>query len=130
MLEPGELGDKFRRLTRRAIGEPAAVALFERLQRLEDEKDLSWLGTRPKRALGTPEREVQGPGSAKVTLDSAGIVIAWATPRSICLAGHSGGRDGKIVLLTKELDELLDIDIRQIDGQHLAVRASDPNDTI
>jgi len=52
------------------------------------------------------------------------------TPRSICLAGPSGGRDGKIDVLTKEFDELLDIDIRQIDGQHLPVRASDPNDTI
>ena len=40
------------------------------------------------------------------------------------------GRDGKIDVLTKEFDELLDIDICQIDGQHLPVRASDPNDTI
>jgi 2-methylcitrate dehydratase PrpD len=44
MLEPGELEDKFRRLTRRAPGEPGAAALFDRLQRLEDEKDLAWLG--------------------------------------------------------------------------------------
>jgi len=65
-----------------------------------------------------------------VNLRSAAIVIAWATPTSICLVRCSGGRDGKIVLLTKEFDELLDIDIRQIDGQHVAVRASDPNDTI
>jgi 2-methylcitrate dehydratase PrpD len=44
MLEPGELEDKFLRLTRGAIGEPEASALFERLQRLEDENDLNWLG--------------------------------------------------------------------------------------
>jgi 2-methylcitrate dehydratase PrpD len=44
MLEPGELEDKFMRLTRRALGEPGAASLFERLQRLEDEKDLNWLG--------------------------------------------------------------------------------------
>ena len=43
MLEPGELDDKFLRLTRRALGEPGAAALFERLQRLEDEETW-WLG--------------------------------------------------------------------------------------
>ncbi len=47
MLEPGELEDKFRRLTRSALGERSAAALFERLPRLEDEKDLSWLGAQP-----------------------------------------------------------------------------------
>jgi hypothetical protein len=47
MLEPGELGDKFLRLTRQALGEPDAAALFERLQRLEDEENLDWLGTLP-----------------------------------------------------------------------------------
>ena len=47
MLEPGELDDKFQRLTRGALGEPGAVALYERLQRLEDEADLRWLGARP-----------------------------------------------------------------------------------
>jgi len=47
MLEPGELEDKFRRLTRRALGEPGAAALFERLQRLEDEPNLGWLGAGP-----------------------------------------------------------------------------------
>jgi 2-methylcitrate dehydratase PrpD len=47
MLEAGELEDKFRRLTRRALGEPGAASLFERLQRLEDEKDLNWLGAQP-----------------------------------------------------------------------------------
>jgi hypothetical protein len=47
MLEPGELGDKFMRLTRRALGEPGAASLFERLQQLEDEKDLNWLGSQP-----------------------------------------------------------------------------------
>jgi len=29
------------------LGEPGAVALFERLQRLEDGKDLGWLGAQP-----------------------------------------------------------------------------------
>ena len=47
MLEPGELEDKFLRLTRRALGEPGAAALFERLQRLEDEENLQWLGAFP-----------------------------------------------------------------------------------
>jgi hypothetical protein len=47
MLEPGELEDKFRRLTCRALGEPGAAALFERLQRIEDEADLSWIGAQP-----------------------------------------------------------------------------------
>ena len=43
MLEAGELGDKFGR----ALGEPGAAALFERLQRLKDASDLSWLGAHP-----------------------------------------------------------------------------------
>jgi len=43
MLEPGELADKFLRLTRAALGGPAAIALFERLQRLEAEESLDWL---------------------------------------------------------------------------------------
>jgi 2-methylcitrate dehydratase PrpD len=43
MLEPGELADKFQRLTRSTLGE-RAPKLYERLQRLEDESDLSWLG--------------------------------------------------------------------------------------
>jgi 2-methylcitrate dehydratase PrpD len=47
MLEPGELEDKFRRLTRRALGELGAVALYERLQRIEDEENLQWLGAQP-----------------------------------------------------------------------------------
>jgi 2-methylcitrate dehydratase PrpD len=47
MLEPGELEDKFRRLTRAALGEPGAGVLFERLRRLEDEADLGWLAARP-----------------------------------------------------------------------------------
>jgi len=47
MLEPGELEDKFLRLTRQALGEPSAAALFERLQRLEDEENLNWLGAQP-----------------------------------------------------------------------------------
>jgi 2-methylcitrate dehydratase PrpD len=47
MLEPGELDDKFLRLTRSAFGEPGATTLYERLQRLENEPDLSWLGAQP-----------------------------------------------------------------------------------
>ncbi len=43
MLEPGELEDKFLRLTRAALGERAAAALFERLQRLQEEESLDWL---------------------------------------------------------------------------------------
>jgi 2-methylcitrate dehydratase PrpD len=43
MLEPGELEDKFLRLTRGTLGEADAAALYERLQRLEDETDLQWL---------------------------------------------------------------------------------------
>jgi 2-methylcitrate dehydratase PrpD len=44
MLEPGELDDKFTRLTRGTIGEAAGTALLGRLRRLEDEADVSWLG--------------------------------------------------------------------------------------
>ena len=47
MLEPGELDDKFLRLTRQALGEHSAAALYERLQRLEDEENLQWLGAQP-----------------------------------------------------------------------------------
>jgi hypothetical protein len=47
MLQPGELEDKFLRLTRAALGEPGARALFERLQRLEDEADVGWLAAQP-----------------------------------------------------------------------------------
>jgi 2-methylcitrate dehydratase PrpD len=43
MLEPGELKDKFLRLTHGALGESGATALFERLQRLADEDNLIWL---------------------------------------------------------------------------------------
>lgn len=43
-LAPGDLADKFNRLTRAALGERGAGALFERLQRLEDEDRLDWLG--------------------------------------------------------------------------------------
>jgi 2-methylcitrate dehydratase PrpD len=43
MLEPGELGDKVVRLTRAALGENPALALFERLQGLEEEESLDWL---------------------------------------------------------------------------------------
>ena len=44
MLEPGELDDKFTRLTRGTIGEAAGTALLERLRRLEEEKTVDWLG--------------------------------------------------------------------------------------
>jgi 2-methylcitrate dehydratase PrpD len=43
MLEPGELADKFLRLTRAPLGEHNATTLFERLQRLDQEKSLDWL---------------------------------------------------------------------------------------
>ena len=43
MLEPGELADKFLRLTRASLGQRPAAALFERLQRLEEEESLDWL---------------------------------------------------------------------------------------
>ena len=42
MLEPGELADKFQRLTRAALGE-GAPELYERLQSLEGEEHLDWL---------------------------------------------------------------------------------------
>jgi 2-methylcitrate dehydratase PrpD len=44
LLEAGELEDKFTRLTRGALGEAGAARLFARLQRLEDEASLDWLG--------------------------------------------------------------------------------------
>lgn len=44
MLEPGELEDKFHRLTGAALGESGAAALYRRLLRLEDEHSLDWLG--------------------------------------------------------------------------------------
>jgi 2-methylcitrate dehydratase PrpD len=43
-LDPADLGDKFLRLTRAALGDQRAMALFERLQHLEDEPSLDWLG--------------------------------------------------------------------------------------
>jgi hypothetical protein len=43
MLEAGELADKFRRLTRARFGEAESAALYDRLQRLEDEARLDWL---------------------------------------------------------------------------------------
>jgi 2-methylcitrate dehydratase PrpD len=43
-LDPADLGDKFLRLTRGALGEDGAAALFGRLQRLEAEPNLEWLG--------------------------------------------------------------------------------------
>ncbi len=47
MLEPGELADKFRRLTRGKLGEAGADRLFARLQALETEPDLAWLTGTP-----------------------------------------------------------------------------------
>jgi 2-methylcitrate dehydratase PrpD len=47
LLEPGELEDKFTRLTRGVLGDGAA-ALYRRLQHLEDESDLAWLGAGKK----------------------------------------------------------------------------------
>ena len=47
MLEPGELEDKFLRLTHSALGARGAAALYERLQRLESEAGLRWLGAQP-----------------------------------------------------------------------------------
>ena len=44
LLEAGELQDKFTRLTRGALGEAGAARLFARLQRLEHEANLDWLG--------------------------------------------------------------------------------------
>jgi 2-methylcitrate dehydratase PrpD len=43
MLEAGDLADKFLRLTRSALGERDATALYERLQRIEAETNLDWL---------------------------------------------------------------------------------------
>jgi 2-methylcitrate dehydratase PrpD len=44
LLEAGELEDKFTRLTRGALGEAGAARLFHRLQGLENETSLDWLG--------------------------------------------------------------------------------------
>lgn len=45
MLEPGELPDKFARLTRRATGGYGSMAgVYKRLMALEDEAGLDWLG--------------------------------------------------------------------------------------
>ena len=43
LLDAADLGDKFTRLTRAALGDRAGP-LFERLQRLEHEDSLDWLG--------------------------------------------------------------------------------------
>ena len=44
LLEPGELRDKFIRLTRSVLGEARADTLYRRLQGLETEPGLAWLG--------------------------------------------------------------------------------------
>ena len=46
-LDPADLGDKFARLTHAALGDRGAAALFERLQHLEREDSLDWLGAGP-----------------------------------------------------------------------------------
>jgi hypothetical protein len=43
LLEAGELADKFTRLTRAVLGD-RAPALYQRLQGLETEASLDWLG--------------------------------------------------------------------------------------
>ena len=43
MLKPGEIADKFLRLTRAALGQDNAATLYERLQGLEDEENVDWL---------------------------------------------------------------------------------------
>lgn len=44
MLEPGELPDKFARLTRKARGGMSVAGVYKRLMQLEDEASLEWLG--------------------------------------------------------------------------------------
>jgi 2-methylcitrate dehydratase PrpD len=45
MLEPGELPDKFARLTRKAMaGSGGGARIYKRLMQLEDEAGLDWLG--------------------------------------------------------------------------------------
>jgi 2-methylcitrate dehydratase PrpD len=43
-LQADELADKFTRLTRGVLGETAGAALYRRLQHLDTEPDLDWLG--------------------------------------------------------------------------------------
>ena len=47
VLEPGELADKFQRLTRGVLGEGGAGLLYQRLQGLDEEAGLAWLTGRP-----------------------------------------------------------------------------------
>jgi hypothetical protein len=105
------------------------MPLYEQPQGPEDEKDLAWLGARPQRARHDGKGST-GRGKRQSDLGSAGIVGAWADAGIDMSSRAQWERDGNIDLLTEEFDELLDIDIRQIDGQHRSVRASDPNDTI
>ena len=44
MLEPGELPDKFARLTRKARAGMSGAGVYKRLMQLEDEASLDWLG--------------------------------------------------------------------------------------
>ena len=45
MLEPGELPDKFARLTRKAMaGSGGGARIYKRLMQIEDEATLDWLG--------------------------------------------------------------------------------------
>jgi 2-methylcitrate dehydratase PrpD len=43
-LEPGDLADKFTRLTRAVLGQPAGATLYQHLQRLEFEPSVDWIG--------------------------------------------------------------------------------------
>ena len=43
-LQAGDLADKFTRLTRTVLGEPAGAALYQRLQCLEAQPAIDWLG--------------------------------------------------------------------------------------
>ena len=69
MLEPGELEDKFLRLTRaraRRAGRRRALRAAAAPRR----RERTWIGSALSRsALGTPEREVQGEGGAKRGLE-------------------------------------------------------------
>jgi 2-methylcitrate dehydratase PrpD len=44
LLEPGELPDKFARLTRQARGGMSGAGIYKRLMQIEDEATLDWLG--------------------------------------------------------------------------------------
>jgi hypothetical protein len=76
MLKPGELEDKFRRVNRPGLGAAGTAVLFERLQRLEDETDLSWLGNsavaRPPAGKGSTGRGKHQSHLGRATIASPG----------------------------------------------------------